>query len=204
MKTLLPLLPLLLINSGCLQAVAETEDFATAVSAGKVSVTFRGTGGSSGDAIEATITTTPKGGGDLVLTIAPGTRLQSANSSVQNMVIAGVKGQVVNENSYTPRSEIRVSNTPTTYVFDAYCTDLEKDNPSTGTKFKLGEVDPVLACILSEASSTEVKQAAVWIYTDKASYSHVNRKFTVSQSDWDAAKAIVRKCSESKKVSPKY
>lgn len=198
MKKSFLLLALLLFSAPFIQAVAETEDFAAAVSAGKVSVTFRGTGGSSGDSIEATIVTTPKASGDLVLTIAPGTRLQSGNSGAQNMVIAGVKGQVVDENSYTPTSEIRASNTPTTYVFDAYCTDFEKDNPSTGTKFTLEKVDPVIACILSKASSTIVKQAAVWIYTDKASFSHVNQKFDVSRSDWDAAAAIVNKCSGKK------
>jgi hypothetical protein len=96
------------------------------------------------------------------------------------------------------RSVISVSATPRTYVLDAYCTDFEKDNPSTGTQFSLGKVDPVLACILGEANSTVVKQAAVWIYTDKASYSHVNEKFTVSQSDWAAATTIVKKCSELK------
>src|ERR1035441_585033 len=99
MNTIFPLLAILLLNVSCLQVIAETNDFATAVSAGKVSVTFRGRGGSSGDAIEATLTTTAKAGGDLVLTIAPGTRLQSGNSSAQSMVIAAVKGQVVNENS---------------------------------------------------------------------------------------------------------
>jgi ankyrin repeat protein len=195
MKRLFPLLAILLINASFVRTVAKAEDLATAVSDGKVSVTFRGTGGSSGDAIEATVVTTPKAGGDLVLTMAPGTRLQSGNSGAQNMVIAGVRGRVIDKSSYTPGSEILVSNTPTTYVFDAYCTDFDKDNPSTGTKFTLGKVDPVLACILSEANSTIVKQAAVWIYTDKASYRHVNQKFTVSQSDWDAAMAIVNKCS---------
>jgi hypothetical protein len=195
MKKLFLLVALSLISASCLEAVAGTEDFAAAVSAGKVSVTFRGTGGSSGDTIEATVVTTQKASGDLELTMVPGTRLQSENASAQNMVIAGVKGQVVDENSYTPTSEIIASTTPRTYVFDAYCTDFEKDNPSAGTKFTLGKVDSVLACILGRASSTEVKQAAVWIYTDKASFSHVNQKFTVSQSDWDAATAIVKQCS---------
>jgi hypothetical protein len=196
-KRLFPLLAILLFSASLVQAVAETEDFAAAVAAGKVSVTFRGNGGSSGDAIEATVVTTPRAGGDLVLTMATGTRLQSGNSSAQNMAIAGVKGQVVDENNYTPRSEIIASTTPRTYVFDAYCTDFERDNPSTETKFSLGKVDPVLACILGEANSTTVKQAAVWIYTDKASFNHVNDKFTVSRSDWDAAAAIVSKCSAS-------
>ena len=198
MKKSFPFLAILLISASCVCALAETEDFATAVSAGKVTVTIHGTGASSGDAIEATIATTQKAGGTLVLTIAPGTRLQSRNSSAQNMVIASVKGQMVNETSYTPSSEITASETPQTYVLDAYCTDLEKDNPSSETKFTLGKVDPVLACILNESSSTIVKQAAVWIYTDKASLRHVNQKFTVSQSDWDAAKVIVSRCSELK------
>jgi hypothetical protein len=101
------------------------------------------------------------------------------------------------------RSEISVSATPRTYVLNAYCTDFEKDNPSAGTPFRLGKVDPVLACILGEAGSTVVKQAAVWIYTDKPSFSHVNDKFTVSQSDWDAATAIVKKCSALKTGSSK-
>jgi hypothetical protein len=194
------ILAILLISASCVQAFAETEDFAAAVSAGKVSVTFRGNGGSSGDAVEATVVTTPKAGGDLVLTMAPGTRLQSGNDSAQNMVIASVRGQVVDATRFVARSEISVSAAPRTYVLDAYCTDFEKDNPSTGTKFTLGKVDPVLACVLSGASSTIVKQAAVWIYTDKVSFSHVNQKFTVTQSDWDAAAALVKKCSESRQT----
>jgi hypothetical protein len=198
MKTTFPLLAILLVCSTSVQALAETEDFATAVAAGKVTATFHGTGGSSGDVIEATIVGTAKASGDLLLTIAPGTRLQSGTSSAQNMVIADLKGQVVSENSYTPRTNILVSATPRTYIFDAYCTDFEKDNPSSGTKFTLGKVDPVLACVFSKASSTIVKQAAVWIYTDKASFSHVNDKFTVSQSDWNTAVSIVNSCSAKK------
>jgi hypothetical protein len=197
MKKLFLLLAILLINAVFVQALADTEDFASAVSAGKVSVAFHGKGGSSGDSIEATVTTTQKAGGDLVLAIAPGTRLQSGNSSAQDMVIAGVKGQVVDERSYTPRSQIEVSDTPTRYLLEAYCTDFEKDNPSTETSFTLGKVDLVLACILGEESSTIVKQAAVWIYTQnqKVTYSVIKQKFPVSQSDWDAAAVVVKKCS---------
>jgi hypothetical protein len=135
MKETSLLLAILLIGSACVRAFAQTEDFATAVSAGTVSVTFHGTGGSSGDAIQAIIATTPKTSGDLVLTIAPGTRLQSENPSAQNMVIAGVKGQLVSENSYTPTREIMASAVARTYVLDAFCTDFEKDNPSSETTF---------------------------------------------------------------------
>jgi hypothetical protein len=197
-KALFPLLAILLVCATSIQALAETEDFAVAVAAGKVSVTFRGNGGSSGDAIEATVVTTPKAGRDLVLTVAPGTRLQSRNASAQNMVIAGVRGQAVDATRFVARSEISVSATPRTYLLDAYCTDCDKDNPSSGTTFTLGKVDPVLGCILNESSSTTIKQAAVWIYTDKASFSHVNNKFDVTRTDWEAAEAIVHKCSSKK------
>ena len=85
---------------------------------------------------------------------------------------------------------------PQTYVLDAYCAEFEKNNPSDGNGFTLSGVDPVLANILREAGglSAEAKQAAVWIYTDKVSFAHLNQKFTVSKSDWDAATAIVQKC----------
>ena len=196
MKKLLPLLIVLLVGASRLRAGAETEDLAAAVAAGKVSITFRGKGSSSGDSILATIATTAKaGGGDLVMTVATGTRLQSENASAQNMVIANVKGEMMSGTSYSPSREIQASATPKTFVFEAYCMNFEKNNPSAKTGFRLGRVDPILACILNEGSSLKVKQAAVWIYTDKASYSHVNQKFPVSQADWATAAAIVKKCS---------
>lgn len=173
-------------------------DFAAAVAAGKITVTFHGTGGSSGDSVEVVVAKTAKSGADLELTIASGTRLRNGFASAQNMVIAAVQGQKMGERSYLPTSVIRVEDTPKTYVLDAYCTDFEKENPSSQSEFQLGKVDPILVCILSDASylSTQAKQATVWIYTDKTSYSHVNAKFAVSRSDWDAAAAIVRKRSD--------
>jgi hypothetical protein len=113
------------------------------------------------------------------------------------MVIAKVRGLATNDNKMLARSVIEAGDAPQTYVLDAYCTDFEKENPSPETKFGLGAVDPVLACILSAASglSQQTKQAAVWICAEKATFDHVNKKFKVSQSEWDAAAAIVKKCS---------
>jgi len=172
------------------------EELAAAVAAKKVSVSFSGTGGSSGDSVMATVKLLDKNADPLELTIAPGTRLRSGNSSDQNMVVAGVKGEMMGGQSYRGSSTITASSTPSTYVLDAYCAEFEKDNPGSSTHFSVGSVDPVLACILEGASSLSVqaRQAAVWIYTDKASYSHVNQKFSVSRSDWDEAAAVVRNC----------
>jgi hypothetical protein len=172
-------------------------DFAAALAAGRISATFQGTGGSSGDSIEVVVAKTSKGEPDLELTIAPGTRLGNASDSAQSMVIAAIEGQVRGESSYSPSSVIRVEDTPKTYVLDAYCTDFEKDNPSLQSKFKLEKADPVLACILTEAAnlSPQAKQAAVWIHTDNVSYDHLKAKFPVTRFDWDAAAAVAKKCS---------
>jgi hypothetical protein len=185
------------------RSVSQAEDLATAVAAGKVNVSFQGTGGSSGDSIRVIVTKTDKSGENLALTIPAGTRLKSGNPSAQSMVIAAVKGQVMGENSYSPSSVIEVGDTPTTYVLEAFCLEFEKDNPSSATRFSFEPFDPVLACILNEASqlSTQAKQAAVWIYTEKASFSHVNAKFYVSRSDWDAAAAVVSRCSSNEQPS---
>jgi hypothetical protein len=186
----------LILTCSLFNNAVQAEDFASAVATGKVKVTFRGTGGSSGDSVEAIVTKADKTGGDLELTIAPGTRLQSGDTSAQNMVIAAVRGQALGEGSYSPGSVIEIGSNPKTYVLEAYCSDFEKDNPSSVTTFTLKPADPILACILSASNlSTPAKQAAVWIHTDKASFSHVNTKFDVTQSDWDAAVAIVNKCS---------
>ena len=192
----------LLAGAGPLAA----EDLATAVAAGKVTVRFLGTGGSSGDAIEMVVSKTAKADpGPLTLTVARGTRLESRNASAQNMVVAGVRGRTVGGDSYEPTSEIIVSEKgSTTYVLEGYCMNFEKDNPSPRTTFSITPPDPVLAAILNEADnlSTTAKQAAVWIHTDHASYAHVNAKFSVTKADWAAAQAVVKKCEPPAKQEP--
>jgi hypothetical protein len=178
-------------------------DFVTALAAGQISATFRGIGGSSGDSIEVVVAKTARIGPELELTMTPGTRLQNASSSAQNMVIAGVQGERMGASSYSPGPVIRVQDTPTTYILEAYCTDFEKANPAPQSQFQLGKADPVLACILSKAAgvSPEAKQAAVWIYTDKATYGLVNAKFPLSTNDWNGAVAVVKKCLNDSQIS---
>ncbi|MDB6004854.1 MAG: hypothetical protein JWR15_1841 [Prosthecobacter sp.] len=179
------------------------EELSTAVAAGKVSVSLSGNGGSSGDSVLATVKLADKAGDPVELTIAPGTRLKSGSSRAQNMVVAGVKGEMLGGQSYRRTSTMSAGATATTYVLDAYCAEFEKDNPGAATHFSVGSVDPVLACILKGTSglSVQAKQAAVWIYTDHATFGHVNQKFSVTRSDWDAAAAVVKSCSSTPKGS---
>jgi hypothetical protein len=171
-----------------------------AIADGYVSVTVRGTGSSSGDAIELTISKTPRAGSaPLTLSVAPGTMLRSSSGSAQNMVVARVRGRMVSDTSFTPSAAIDVSSaTPVRYLIEAYCTEFEKDNPSASVTFTLQDPDRVLACILRQgaASSTEAIQAAVWIHTDRVTFAHLNDKFEVSQGDWARAQAIAAKCAE--------
>jgi len=173
------------------------EDLAAALASGKVTVRFSGNGGSSGDSVEVVVGRTAKAGdGAITLTIPAGTRLQSRNASEQNMVVAAVRGRAMGGESYAQASAIEVPDSGSaTYILEGYCMDFEKDNPSANTAFSIGSPDPVLAAILSATTglSTVAKQAAVWIYTDRSTYGHVNEKFHVSKEDWAAAEAAVRK-----------
>jgi hypothetical protein len=190
----------------CAGSVA-AEDLAAAIAGGRVTATFHGNGGSSGDAIELVVSRTAKAGtGTLSLTVEPGTRLQSRVAADQSMVIAGVRGLSTGGDSYEPSSVIEISDQESrTYFLEGYCMEFEKENPSSGTTFSISSPDPVIACILNHADglSTEAKQAAVWIHTDHAGFEHVNEKFNVSKEDWAAAEAVIEKCqAPGKKEAP--
>ncbi len=161
-------------------------------------VTITGTGASSGDAVKLTVSPKGKRGArEVVLNIPPGTRLRSSSGGAQGMVVAGVRGRSLGGNQFTPTSEIRASGSqPTTYILEAYCAEFHKANPGPSVRFKIGKQDPVLACIFREARGLSVaaKQAAVWIYTDHVTYRQVRAKFPVTQSEWDEAQRVIRRC----------
>lgn len=187
----------------CLTNTATAEDLATAIAAGKINATFNGTGASSGSAIMVTVKKHKKraDNGNIELTVSPGMRLNSGNSGEQDMVIARVQGIDMGGGMYSPSSTIEVSNSPQTYVLEAYCAEFAKDNPSDNNGFSISStIDPKLACILTKAAhlSVPTKQAAVWIYTDQATFDHVNEKLEISKSDWNAATTVVKKCLKKK------
>ncbi len=124
--------------------------------------------------------------------------LRSSSANVQDMVILGVKGLDVGGEKYRPENEIViVGDRPVTYVLSAACAEFNKDNPSEGTTFSLVESgDAVLACIATRSKdvNTSAAQAAVWMHTDKASYTRVNSRFSVSRDEWAAGAALLRSC----------
>jgi hypothetical protein len=185
-----------IIMAPAVPAVAET--LQSAIAAGHVTVTFTGTGGSSGDAVLVTVQktgTVPKG--DVTLTLPAGSRLSSARASEQDMVVSSVRGRLVSRAQFTPETTIRLRGMePVTYVLDAYCADFEKDNPSSATSFTLTPPDSALACLLKETQhrSVATRQAAVWMKTDRMTFTQMNQKFPVSSAEWAEAEKAMARC----------
>jgi len=187
------------------------EILVNAINSGKVRATFRGRGSSSGDSMIVTVAKTNRAGrGPLVLSVPAGTRLNSASASVQNMVIAGVRGRMIDSHRFQPATEIELASTaPVSFLLEAYCAEFEKDNPSSSSGFSAGGWDKTLAAVLKEAKrrglSPAATQAAVWIVTDDISLDALQEKFSVSQAEWNQARAVVertRKGASSRAMIP--
>jgi len=112
------------------------------------------------------------------------------------MVVAGILGKT-GPRSYLPTSRIVLMGTsPSTYVLSAFCLNFEKDNPSESDSFTAESADTTPACIVKRSSNLSVpaRQAAVWIYTDNVSYSHMSEKFEVLPSEFAQGQSVVDAC----------
>jgi len=182
------------------QTVDVTESLPNAIANGHVIVGFRSTGASSGDSILLTIAKTSAApSGRMIITILPGLRLNNVSQTGQSMVLAGIRGRATGPSSFTPANAIVLTGPEAnTYVLSAYCAEFHKDTPAPTSTFALGLADAKLGCILLTAGrdnlSVEATQAAVWRYTDNVSSQDVNRKFSVSDSDWSAAESVAGSC----------
>jgi hypothetical protein len=199
MKTIKSAFATLLLLTAAATLPAQTLTLPAAVAADRVRITVSGMGSSSGDSIRLIVVKSPTTeAGELLLTVPPGTRLASADSGAQSMVVARVRGRETGPFSFVPTSTIVVGARPTTYILEAYCIEFEKDNPSGSTSFRVQVSDPELACILQKAVgdslSVEAVQAAVWIRTDQITFEHMVQKFPVSNLDFRRAADVVRYC----------
>jgi hypothetical protein len=126
-------------------------ELSDAVGRGLVEADIRGNGASSGDSIEAVFILL--GNEALEISVPRGTVLAPSGSE-QRMVITALTGVVAGSGSYMPASFITLwpgQEKRDTYLFEAYCLDFDKDNPSSSTGFGLTgpaseEVTAVLRC----------------------------------------------------------
>jgi hypothetical protein len=162
-----------------------------AIKLGAIEGEFRGTGASSGDAI------TFKGKGTLKLSICPrlepGSILENASGSAQNMVVASVRGltagtrmRVATELTFEPEIESE-------YVLKAYCVNFEKDNPSEADRLQIsGVASPDIVRVVALGSPNIVAtQLAIWAITDDVGMADVVAKFNATTVDVSAARALM-------------
>lgn len=165
-----------------------------AMKVGAVQGVFAGTGGSSGDSI----TLSAKGAlkVELCPEFHPGLALQNANASAQNMVLASLRG--IPQRPYIrPVTELRFEpDIETEYIFEAYCLNFHKDNPSDSDRLSLAGSAPEAVRKVLAVSSSDIKvkamQLAVWALTDNITSHDAQDRFDATESDIANARQIVQ------------
>jgi len=194
---ILPALLALVLSAG----LYAQQSLLTGIQSGAVRADFSGTGGSSGDSVKVRVAKGPKAApGPAEYTVPEGSQLASSDAAAQSMTILGVKGRVISETSYEPAFSITVPEKGSaTYMLAAFCVEFHKENPSESTHFTLQPPDSTLACIAKNGKNLSLAayQAAVWMYTDQATFDEVNEKFDVSRPDWAKGEAVLRRCRPS-------
>ena len=152
---------------------------------GLIEHSIAGSGGSSGDVITLTIKRAVRR--PLRLRLAPGTVLRSASTAVQNMIVAAVKGERIDRETYRATDVIELpDDSERVYLLEAYCLDFDKENPGASDRFSLAAVDgSALALINSlpkEKRSIPVVQAALWLAAGVPK-SAIRDRFEVSDAD---------------------
>lgn len=165
-----------------------------AVEKGLVHLSIEGQGSSSGDSIQMRIKRVQRR--PMRLTLAPGTVLKSLKGSVQNMIIAAIKGVIKSSTMYEPKSAVELADDEIqTYLVEAYCLDFEKDNPGEGDGFLFDDVDnqmlAVIRAVPKEKQNADVIQAAIWL-ADGVAEDKIKERFPISDPDMLIAKEAIK------------
>ena len=183
-----------------------TSTLQDASASGLVVADFSGNGGSSGDSVRVQLSKGSKSSPGLVEEVLPiGSILTSRDEGAQSMVVAGVRGVELGGGKFRPESRIVLTDGETvTYVLSAYCIQFEKQNPSNSTGFSLERPDPALACIARKGTMLTVPamQAAVWMQSDQITYAHMTEKFSITEQDWSAGRAVFQECQDATRARP--
>jgi hypothetical protein len=169
-----------------------------AVAKGLVTVSMKGLGGSSGETIRMELRKTPAAGvSPITISIPSGSALRSGSAGEQDMVVGEISQEETPTGAMVSPSRIVLrGTTPVRLILMAFCMEFEKDNPSESTGFRLDSSDRGLACVAEQSRklSLAARQAAVWIYTDRITFSHMSSKFDVSSAEFSEGAAVAEKC----------
>lgn len=163
--------------------------------AGLVEYQVTGTGNSSGDSLRIRVRRTTSR--PVTLYIAPGTVFGTRSAGVQRMVAWSVSGSVVDENSglIEPTETIHLDDDRNQeFVVEAYCMDIELENPSSEDEFAARSVDQRAAAILSEANGQGLglaaTQAAIWM-DQGVTGDEIVEKFEATQEELEQARQLL-------------
>ena len=198
-KLIITIILLILVLFNPLLWALETIPLDEAVREGKVQVKISGLGGSTGDAI--LIKVKRKIPETLQLSLTPGTVFKSTSGDVQNMIGSKIQGELIDETSYRPESEIYLNNdNELEYVIEAYCLDFYKSNPGTTDSFSLSQIDEHINNIIVAGEkagySNKIIQSAIWIDRDKVASSELKSRFPVNDEDIESAQELLKQFDE--------
>jgi hypothetical protein len=161
---------------------------------GLIEAEITGSGGSTGDVILLHVKRRVARLLRLVLT--EGTVLRSLDATVQNMLAAAIKGEMVGTSKYRPTSVIDLQDDHQhTYVIEAYCLDFDRDNPSSSSKFAVAEPDARSRLLVGAARKAKLGpdaiQAAIWL-DNSVSESDIQERFPISSANLREARRLLQ------------
>lgn len=167
-----------------------------AINKGLVVAHIRGTNASSGDSIEATFELKADAGLEIV--VPAGTVLKPSDAA-QNMVIRRLTGIPTGPTTFRPVSKISLpsgTDVSETYLFEAYCLDFDRANPTSSTTFlPVGLASETIQAILNCGDKTNASmgaiQAAIWAVTYNVQKTELLSRFLVTASDLEKARQLL-------------
>ena len=169
-----------------------------AIEVGALDGGFRGNKKSSGDSVILRAT------GALTASLCPefsgGLVVENANARAQDMVLRRLRG-IWDGKRWEPAVRLRFeAGVETEYIFEAYCLNFDKKNPSGSDTLALGGMAPSAVVQLLSVENPDIKglQLAIWAVTDNVTLQDAQEDFNATTQDI----AIARRTVEAAELTP--
>ncbi|MCL1815533.1 MAG: hypothetical protein FWG27_06930 [Treponema sp.] len=179
-----------------------SRELSNAISSRAVTLTARGNGGSSGTAVLGSLKNNTENEIRINVILNGGVYLRNSGSG-QNMIAAQVflfDGGYYIDRASGGRYINLAPNASVQVVFNAFCANFERENPTAAESFRYVSMPSRLKSISSKISrymadnfdddSTIPVQLALW-HSQGQSRTAIARKFNFDDSDWEIAARII-------------
>jgi hypothetical protein len=174
-------------------------DLVAGVKSGDLEVSGDGVGATRGECVFLTIAN--RSGRTLRVLFAPGTIVDPSQPGRARMVLAKLRGETVDNQTYRPVDDILLSPGQTRrYTFLAYSQSFEQRDATDAARFRVVGQDEGLGNLFKAAeardASLDVTQAAVWFYMGGVTDRTLDRRMALPQADIGAAREIAKAAAE--------